>query len=84
MPFVGPGDGTGSGSSEDEENAGAEPGKSQPGKASVRVKPEYYRQQAERSRALSKRALVGEIRSHLLKVAEEYDRLADEAAAKDP
>lgn len=42
-----------------------------------------YRQQAKRSRELAKRALVDDIRKHLLRVAEEYDKLADDAEAKE-
>lgn len=43
------------------------------------VKPEYYREQARRSRELAKKTLVKEVKSHLLLVAEEYEKLAGEA-----
>ena len=45
----------------------------------MKVKPRYYREQAQRSRDLAKQALLSDIRRHLLRVAEEYDNLADEA-----
>jgi hypothetical protein len=45
----------------------------------VKVKPGYYREQAQRSRNLAKQAVLSDIRRHLLKVAEEYDNLAEEA-----
>ena len=44
----------------------------------MRASPEYYRDQAKRSRELAKRAKVAEIRAHLLSVAEQYEKLADE------
>ena len=47
----------------------------------VRVNPEHYREQAAKSRDLAK-GLSGDVREHLLDVAEQYDRLADEAEAK--
>ena len=46
------------------------------------VRPEYYREQARRSRELAKRAVDLEITQHLRSVAEQYDRLAKEAEAK--
>jgi hypothetical protein len=48
----------------------------------MRVRPDHYRAQARRSRELSKLALNKEIALHLLRVAEEYDRLAEEAEGK--
>ena len=47
----------------------------------MRVKPEYYRQQAERSRELAAKTRIADIRAHLLSVAEQYDKLAGEAEA---
>lgn len=48
----------------------------------MRAKPEYYREQAAQSRRLAKRIDDPEIRSHMLQVAEQYDKLAEEAEAK--
>jgi hypothetical protein len=44
----------------------------------VRVKPEYYREQAKRSRELARKASDADIKAHLLSVAEQYDKLAQE------
>lgn len=48
----------------------------------MRVRPEYYREQAKRSRDLAARTRVDEIKTHLMSVAEQYDKLAQEALAK--
>ena len=45
----------------------------------MRVKPEFYRDQAAKSRELAARVKDAEIRAHLLEVAREYDKLAHEA-----
>lgn len=52
------------------------------GASVVRVKPEYYREQAKRSRELAKKASEADIKAHLLSVAEQYDKLAEEVEAK--
>jgi len=43
------------------------------------VKPDYYREQAKRCRAMAKRTLDDDARLTLLTVAIEYDALAAEA-----
>lgn len=43
------------------------------------VKPAYYREQAQLSRELSERTDDPEISLHLLSVAKQYDRLAEDA-----
>jgi hypothetical protein len=48
----------------------------------VKAQPEYYREQAAKSRRLAKRIDDPEMRSHMLQVAEQYDKLADEAEGK--
>jgi len=48
----------------------------------VSGKSAYYREQAVRSRRLAKRIDDPEIRAHMLQVAEQYDKLADEAEAE--
>ena len=45
----------------------------------MRVAPAYYREQAQLSRELANRTEDHEISLHLLSVAKQYDRLADEA-----
>jgi len=45
----------------------------------MRATAEYYRQQAKRSRDLAERVRHKEAKAHLLNVAEQYDRLAEEA-----
>jgi hypothetical protein len=45
----------------------------------VHAKARYYREQAERSRRLAHQVLDDQVKRHLLEVAEEYDRLADQA-----
>ena len=47
---------------------------------SARLK--FYREQAERSRELAKRARDEEIELHLLGVAEQYEKLAEEEEIK--
>jgi hypothetical protein len=48
--------------------------------ATVRAKPEYYREQAERCRNLAEeKHLDADAKAHLLDVAGQYDRLALEA-----
>jgi spore germination cell wall hydrolase CwlJ-like protein len=47
----------------------------------VKATPEYYREQARVSRVLANRVRDKAIKTHLLKVAEQYERLAGEAAA---
>ena len=42
----------------------------------MKPKARYYRDQAERSRALAKSMLDREVRKHLLEVAAEYEKLA--------
>ena len=49
----------------------------------MRVKPEYYRQQAKRCRDLSKQTIERDVRAKLQTVAMEYDRLAEEAERKE-
>ena len=48
----------------------------------MKAKPEYYREQARLSRDLAERTKDKAISSHLLSVADQYERLADEAEAK--
>lgn len=48
----------------------------------MRARPEYFREQAERSRHLAARTRDKELKEHLLSVAEQYDKLAEEAEAK--
>jgi hypothetical protein len=45
----------------------------------MKPKARYYREQAERSRALAKNMLDREVRRHLIDVASEYEKLATEA-----
>jgi hypothetical protein len=45
----------------------------------VKAKPRHYREQAERSRRLANEVLDTAVKLHLLQVAEEYDKLAEEA-----
>lgn len=45
----------------------------------MRAKPRYYRELAQRGRDLGRQAVLGDNRRHLLRVAEEQDKLADEA-----
>jgi hypothetical protein len=45
----------------------------------VKAKPRHYREQAERSRRLANEVVDHAVKLHLLQVAEEYDKLADEA-----
>jgi hypothetical protein len=45
----------------------------------VKAKPRHYREQAERSRRVANQVLDRAVKLHLLQVAEEYDRLAEEA-----
>jgi len=47
----------------------------------MQARPDYYREQARKSRALAARVNDGDIRAHLVSVAEQYDRLAQEAEA---
>jgi hypothetical protein len=48
----------------------------------MRVKPEYYRTQAKLSRELAETASDEELKETLLNVAEQYDRLAEDAERK--
>lgn len=48
----------------------------------MRARPEYFREQAERSRDLAVRTRDKNLKAHLLSVAEQYLKLADEAEAK--
>ena len=43
----------------------------------MRVEPEYYREQAKRSRNLARRTKDPDIRDHLMDVAKQYDKLAN-------
>jgi hypothetical protein len=45
----------------------------------VKAKPRHYREQAERGRRLANQVFDSAVKLHLLQVAEEYDRLAEEA-----
>jgi len=45
----------------------------------MRAKPEYYRQQAIRTRELATRAKEKDLKANLLEVAERYDHLAESA-----
>jgi len=45
----------------------------------MRVRPDHYRAQARRSRELAKRPLNKEIALHLVRVAEAYEKLAQDA-----
>ena len=45
----------------------------------MRVKPAFYREQAQLSRELAERTEDPEISLHLRSVAKQYDKLADEA-----
>lgn len=47
----------------------------------VKVEPEFYREQAEKSRALANRSEDPDTRAHLLGVAEQYEKLARDAEA---
>jgi hypothetical protein len=47
----------------------------------VRVKPDYYRRQACRSREPARSASDRDIKAHLLSVAEQYEKLAIDAEA---
>jgi len=49
----------------------------------MRAKPEYYRKQAKLSRELAKNVLDQKLKRHLLSVAEEYDRLAEETHGRE-
>ena len=44
--------------------------------------PEHYRAEAERCRRMAQDILDSDTRANLLDVARQYDKLADEAAAK--
>jgi hypothetical protein len=48
----------------------------------MEAKAEYYREQAQRCRALAKSATDWSIRQTLLDAAVEYDKLAERAARK--
>ena len=48
----------------------------------MRAKPEYYRKMAEKNRKLAACTRGGEMETHLLRVAEQYENLAEEAEAK--
>jgi hypothetical protein len=48
----------------------------------MRVKPDYYRKQAKLSRELAENAPDEELRKTLLEVADQYDRLAEDAERK--
>ena len=52
--------------------------------AAMRVKPEFYRDQAQRCRDLAKVAANKSLRETLMGVAKEYDRLAAEADRHGP
>lgn len=45
----------------------------------MRVKPAFYREQAQLSRELAERTNDAEISLHLRSVAKQYDMLADDA-----
>ena len=45
----------------------------------MKAKPRHYREQAERSRRVANQVLDRAVKLHLLQVAEEYDKLAEEA-----
>ena len=47
----------------------------------MKAKPRHYREQAERSRRVANQVLDRAVKLHLLQVAEEYDKLAEEADA---
>ena len=49
----------------------------------MRAKPDYYRNQATRTRELAARAKEKDIKANLLEVAERYDQLAVSAEARD-
>lgn len=48
----------------------------------MRAKPEYYREQAARTRDLAARAKEKDIKANLLAVAERYEHLAETEAAR--
>jgi len=50
----------------------------------MKPKARYYREKAERSRALAKNVPDREVRRHLLDVAAEYDKLAKVAEKERP
>ena len=45
----------------------------------MKAKPSYYREMAQRSRDLASKALAPSVSERLLKVAEQYQMLAEEA-----
>ena len=47
----------------------------------MKATPEYYRKVAEQSRALAAGVTDADKKAHLLNVAEQYDKLAGQAAA---
>jgi len=49
----------------------------------MRVRSEYYREQAERSRRMARKVLDPDAKGHLLSVAERYDQLAKDAEANE-
>jgi len=49
------------------------------GPVTIAVEPAFYREQAQLSRELAERTDDPEISLHLLSVAKQYDKLADEA-----
>ena len=46
----------------------------------MRAKPKHYRQLAEQSRKLAKGITDAEAKAHLLEVATQYEKLAEQAA----
>jgi hypothetical protein len=50
----------------------------------MRIKPTYYHEQAQLSRELAERTDDPEISLHLLSVAKQFDKLAEDAAKQHP